>query len=259
MSEKYCLSWNDFKDSVSRSFGLLREEKDFFDVTLVTQDEVHLSAHKVVLSASSQFFKNILRKSPSNHPMIYLGGIDSKELGFIMDYVYQGEVKIYQEQLDKFLECASKLKIEGLVGDVTETKTTNNQTNQSNESSTLSNSPTSYFQESFKDESHDEPQQRVPKIKKPKIQGNENSLVVAKVDFTGEDLSSFEQQLEENIEIQDGLFTCKMCGKSAKQKIVIKNHIEANHLTGLSFPCTMCSTVTRSRNALRIHKMRNHI
>ena len=33
MSEKLCLQWNDFKDNVILSFGSLREDKDFADVT----------------------------------------------------------------------------------------------------------------------------------------------------------------------------------------------------------------------------------
>ena len=60
--EKFCLEWNDFQSTVSGSFGTLRREKDFFDVTLVSDDGFHVSSHKVVLSASSEFFKNILSK-----------------------------------------------------------------------------------------------------------------------------------------------------------------------------------------------------
>ena len=44
MSEKFCLRWNDFRSTVSHSFGILREEKDFFDVTLVSDDEIHDTA-----------------------------------------------------------------------------------------------------------------------------------------------------------------------------------------------------------------------
>ena len=53
-SEKNCLKWNDFQVNVSKSFSSLKKEKDLFDVTLVSDDEDHISAHKVVLSASSE-------------------------------------------------------------------------------------------------------------------------------------------------------------------------------------------------------------
>ena len=57
MSEKFCVTWNDFKNNVTKSYEKLRKEKDFFDVTLVSEDEVLVEAHKLVLSACSPFFR----------------------------------------------------------------------------------------------------------------------------------------------------------------------------------------------------------
>ncbi len=72
MSEKFSLQWNDFQAVVSQSFSALRQEKDFFDVTLVSDDEVQISAHKLVLSACSAFFKSILKRNSHSHPLLYL-------------------------------------------------------------------------------------------------------------------------------------------------------------------------------------------
>ena len=113
--EKFNLKWNDFQSTVSQSFGLLRQEEDFFDVTLMSDDEVQMSAHKLVLSACSGFFKSILKKYLHSNPLIFLNGIDSASLGLILDYVYHGEVQILQKQLDTFLEVAQKLRIDGLL------------------------------------------------------------------------------------------------------------------------------------------------
>ena len=57
-SVELSISWNDFQSSMSSSFGNLRKEKELFDVTLVSDDEVQISAHKIVLAACSTFFKN---------------------------------------------------------------------------------------------------------------------------------------------------------------------------------------------------------
>ena len=89
-SEKFSLKWNDFQKNVSQSFGLLRQEEDLFDVTLVSEDEIQIPAHKLVLSASSSFFKSILRKNAHSHPLLYLGGVNSRKLHFILDYIYHG-------------------------------------------------------------------------------------------------------------------------------------------------------------------------
>ena len=115
MPEKFCLKWNDFHTNVSKTFVNLRNEEDFFDVTLVSDDQKQMSAHKVVLSASSEYFKNILRHNKHPNPLLCLEGISSNELNSILDYVYHGEVNIYQDDLDSFLNIADRLKLEGLI------------------------------------------------------------------------------------------------------------------------------------------------
>ena len=61
--------------------------------------------------------KFILKSNTHGNPLLYLCGVSSTNLGFILDYIYYGEVNIYQEQLDSFLNSAQKLEIEGLLGD----------------------------------------------------------------------------------------------------------------------------------------------
>ena len=113
--EKFSLKWNDFQITASNSFRLLKQEKDFFDVTLVTEDQKQIQSHKVVLSACSSFFKPILQNNIHSHPLIYLSGINSTNLQFIIDYIYEGEVQLFQEELDSFLDAAQKLQIAGLL------------------------------------------------------------------------------------------------------------------------------------------------
>ena len=59
--ERLCLQWNNFRKNISSTFGDLREDKEFTDVTMACQDGQQVKAHKVVLIASSPFFLNILR------------------------------------------------------------------------------------------------------------------------------------------------------------------------------------------------------
>ena len=91
-SEKFCLKWNDFEGNVSNAFRELREEKDFFDVTLACDDE-QIQAHKVIVSACSPFFRNVLRRNPHQHPLLYLKGIQKRELQAILNFMYHGEVR----------------------------------------------------------------------------------------------------------------------------------------------------------------------
>ena len=50
---------------------------------------------------------------------------------------------------------------------------------------------------------------------------------------------------------------CKICGKEG-QIVAIRDHIEANHLEGISLPCNQCEKTCRSRNSLRMHKSLHH-
>ena len=45
---------------------------------------------------------------------------------------------------------------------------------------------------------------------------------------------------------------CKVCGKEGAG-IAIRDHIEANHLEGVSLPCNVCEKTFRSRMILRKH------
>ena len=122
MSEKFCLKWNDFHSNVSKSFGLFRNEEYLQDVTLVRDDHNKVTSHKLVLSACSEYFRDIFINIQHSHPLICLDGISSEDLKNIMDYIYNGEIQIYQNNLDRFLAVAQRLKLEGLISRDTKTE-----------------------------------------------------------------------------------------------------------------------------------------
>ena len=71
MSEKLCLQWNDFQENIKSTFGTLREDNDFADVTLACDDGEQVEAHKVILAASSPLFLKLLGRNKHPHPLIY--------------------------------------------------------------------------------------------------------------------------------------------------------------------------------------------
>merc|ERR1719300_1434702 len=118
--DTFCFSWNNFEQNISSAFQLLRNNNDFIDVTLVSEEGDHLSAHKAILSTSSDFFKDVLKKANHTNPLIFLSGFNFKVLTAVLDYIYNGKVNIYQEEIDIFLDSAQKLKIHGLTQKVQE-------------------------------------------------------------------------------------------------------------------------------------------
>ena len=235
MSEKFCLKWNDFHTNVSNSFGLLRNEDYLQDVTLVTEDNEQVAAHKLVLSACSDYFKNIFKRNKNSNLLLCLEGVNSADLNNVLDYIYNGEVKIYQENIDRFLEVAQRFKLEGLLG--------NNEEESSDDlgKPNLKNADGGLMAE------HDYPLQE-QKIRQPKI-SNERTFVRNNMDHTEAD----QQILEQMEKSSDGTYSCKICGKgSVKLRGHMRNHIET-HLEGLSFDCQHCGKVFRSRNSLSKH------
>jgi len=119
-TDNFCLRWNDFAENVSGAFKDLRAEKDFFDVTLACSDSgaQTFQAHKVILSACSNFFKATFRQqmNANKHPnpYIYLRGVSYSDLTAILDFIYNGEVNVAQEDLNSFLAVAEELQIKGL-------------------------------------------------------------------------------------------------------------------------------------------------
>ena len=115
-TDKFCLKWNDFQENISSTFQGLWNVDDFADVTLACEDDQFVETHKVVLSASSPFFMKILQRTKHKHPMIYLRGIKSKDLTHILEFMYHGQVNVYEEDLQHFLALAQELQLKGLGG-----------------------------------------------------------------------------------------------------------------------------------------------
>ena len=111
-SDKFCLKWNNFESTVSCAFKDIWEEKELFDVTIACEDE-QLQAHRLILSACSPFFKTVFYRNKHEHPLIYLKGISAKDMEAVLNFMYNGEVNVAQDDLNSFLQVAEDLKVKG--------------------------------------------------------------------------------------------------------------------------------------------------
>ena len=94
----------------------MRNENVFQDVTLVTDDRHHVSANKVILSASSEYFRDILMKVNHPNPLLCLEGVGLEVLNNILDYIHCGEILVPQNGIAEFLKISQRFKLEGLFG-----------------------------------------------------------------------------------------------------------------------------------------------
>ncbi|XP_045585273.1 protein abrupt isoform X4 [Procambarus clarkii] len=111
--QHFCLRWNNFHSNIATSFEHLRDHEDFVDVTLACEGR-SLKAHKVVLSACSPYFRNLLKQNPCQHPIIILRDVAYVDMSALLSFVYQGEVYVSQDRLTTFLRTAEMLHIKGL-------------------------------------------------------------------------------------------------------------------------------------------------
>ena len=240
-TEIFSLKWNDFETNVSKSFVNLRTETQLFDVTLVGQDQKKVSAHRLVLSACSDFFKNIFYSNSHSHPLLYLDGVNSKDINQMLDYMYKGEVKIMQDHLDRFLHISNKFQLEGLLGGEGGNAGKNDYM-QKNEEEEVD----LFQEESFRENTIRK--RIIPKSKK------ERSVRVIQdpsqmIDASNMDVNQMYQEL---IVKEGGNLRCTVCGKTMGHKANMERHVEI-HITGLCYDCKYCGETFRSRMILKHH------
>ena len=130
-----------------------------------------------------------------------------------------------------------------------------------------------------KEASHEITQDRgvpVKKEKRPKFRappsnyedqysnGSYDTTVAVTNDKISVDLQNLDEQIRSMITRSEislpgkgKMASCNVCGKQAPY-MTLPQHIEANHITGVSHACDICGKVSRSRSALSEHKSRYH-
>ena len=260
MSETICLNWNNFQDNVKSAFGNLRDDQDFADVTLACEGGQKIEAHKVILAASSPVLQNLLNLNKHPHPLIYMRGMKSEDLSAIIDFLYYGSANVYQENLESFLSIAEEFQLKGLRGQDNNRKEKKpdeigNQSSNSRNKELKSKYeviPANSTKLAFNDE--------VP-ISKFDDQG-----IMMPTDYNATDLGELDEKVKSMMEKghntlpnrSEKASVCKVCGKEG-QWVAIRDHIEANHLEGISLPCNICGKIFKSRLQLRKHRCENNV
>ena len=111
--EEFLLKWNDHHNSFFVIMEELCASELLTDVTLACGGQV-FETHKIMLCACSNFFRQILTKRPDRHPIVFLKDVDPKHLEQLLQYMYQGEINVLQEDLPPLIETARALQVKGL-------------------------------------------------------------------------------------------------------------------------------------------------
>ena len=274
ISKMVSLSLDDFSSNVSNSVRNLVNDRDFTDVTLVSENNEQIKAHKVILSSSSTFFKRILTMNYHQHPLIYLRGVNHDQLQQIIKLIYLGEVEIGESEVESFINVGTELEIDGLVDidspsmektDIipTENVSTNMEVESLEEEKIDIGLDEVFSFES--DDSIDETNDSAPpkkKIKKENIEPKEEKWLDVKKEKKCEDcdyvsvlnssLKKHKRSKHEGIKHQ-----CESCEKSYTDGSALLRHKKAVH-DGVVYKCDTCDKVFSEGGSLTRHKKNIH-
>ncbi|XP_064091892.1 longitudinals lacking protein, isoforms A/B/D/L-like isoform X2 [Macrobrachium nipponense] len=112
-AEVLALKWNNHQSIFYHIICGLRTKSNYTDVTLACEGKFY-PVHKLVLSTCSEYFSEIFTRTPCKNPVVVLKDIQCKDLEFLLDYMYIGEVNVRQNELSSLLKAAECLKVKGL-------------------------------------------------------------------------------------------------------------------------------------------------
>ena len=240
--EKFHLKWNDFHQNIKTSFGELRDDKDFSDVTLACED-TELETHKVILSSCSPFFRRILKRNKNQHPLIFMRGFKADQLKAVVDFIYYGEVNILEQELKTFLIIAEELELKGLAVESEEDKDTKPQPDQLKGYTFDTSDSVDDANVDLEPSSDCKTRMALKSSDKQKINIPEETL--AKMESLFRKLKRGEP------------FTCKVCQFNSKHRGHMREHVET-HMEGPRYPCNHCGKTMRSDESYAMRCLSNH-
>ena len=245
---------------MNNAFATFADSHDFTDVTLASEDGHQVEAHKIILATSSPFFQNLLTRNKHSHPLIYMRGVKSEDLEAIVNFLYKGEANVFQDNLDSFLAIAEELKLKGLMGQNYETESESNQLLEDRNVG-MKSKPL------LKTEQNKSILQNTNKAHCASSASNDRTVALKSNTIVSDDIHELDQKVKSMMHksqhmMQSGsqLTTaaiCNVCGKEGHPRN-ISDHIESNHLEGISIPCDHCQKKFRSRKYLSYHKRAEH-
>ena len=250
MEEKLSVQWADFEKNISASFGELRTDNDFADVTLACEDR-DFEVHKLILSASSPFFKALLKRATSKqpHPMIYMRGVKAKDLEALVDFIYFGKAEILQANLESFLAIAEELKLKGLSSGLNVKQAFESQEpTKLDFNTTVDRKPIILDTQNFNKDLEI----------KPKLcqTGSDIKMRLSRAP-TNRVKPIIQEEIARQVETLYKKRACLKCPYTSNHRSHLKEHVE-KHIEGLKYPCNFCGTVSSSSMSMRVHLRKRH-
>ncbi|XP_050297846.1 MDS1 and EVI1 complex locus protein EVI1-A-like [Anthonomus grandis grandis] len=93
--------------------NLFRDET-LSDITLHCKDGV-VKAHRVILAASSSYFRKLFEEHPENQVAFLIHGVSAKQIKCLVELMYRGSTQIPSEMTTKICNIAEEFGVKGVV------------------------------------------------------------------------------------------------------------------------------------------------
>ncbi|CAG2163934.1 unnamed protein product [Oppiella nova] len=112
----FVLRLPDHQKELHRFIGDLFDSQTHTDVTIALDDGQYIKAHKLILSAFSSYFRQVLARipNPSQYPVIVVKDMHYEDVRSLIEFIYRGCITVANHRLPQVLKCAKQLKIRGL-------------------------------------------------------------------------------------------------------------------------------------------------
>ena len=272
--ENFCLQWNEFQNNVKTSYRGVRKTEEYADVTLACDDGYQIKAHRIILSSSSLFFKDMLASLSHSHPLVYMRGVKHQELSNIIDFIYHGEAEVRKENLETFLDLAGELGVKGMTKQIKKPHTNSlnekeidfgkfrvdGETPEGNNKTVTIDVDREFNDFAYNHSKKLQAQNTTVKAENFEVMEKDESVLnesEALLDTTIGDNAELEDKIDSLVEKKDGMWTCMKCGKFDNSKYGLRRHVET-HIDGFTHLCPKCDKTFSTRGALGAHKGRQH-
>ena len=109
--ENTVLNWEGHQEFSSLILKKLFFAENSSNVTLVSEDNKSVNAHRFVLNYASSFFMDIFKNNPEQHLTLHLQGMKYETMVNLVRYIYLGQAVVHKEHWQDFLANAIKWKI----------------------------------------------------------------------------------------------------------------------------------------------------
>jgi len=263
-SEKLCLRWNEFESTISGALQDIRNEKEFFDVTLACEDSQldALESHSLRLLS---FLSEYTSAQSSQPPSFIPKGVKNNDLLSILNFMYLGEANVSPEELNSFLAMAEELKVEGLGGEPTKSGEKKPPERVPAPAVRRPPAPPQPVQEEEPEIEEVTPVvaavKAVPAVVASQAEYQQTDAMAVSEEryeekyehgYEGYDvIDAIESKMWKNSE---GLWECSECSYSSRKTTNMRNHIEVKHVHTPGYYCLTCSLLFRTKNSLNVHK-----